>query len=378
MEKGLVQGERSRMKMATWGISVYLGTPETAARLPGYLERVGRLGGTEVFTSLHIPEVPFEQALAQLTDLTGTARVHGLQVVADVAPGTLQKLGVTPEQMEPLERLGLAGVRLDYGFGPEQIARFAQNRLGLRIQLNASTMDPAFLRATMAAGADPALLEVCHNFYPRPETGISLAHFLRTSELCRSYGLRVAAFVPGSVERRGPLHLGLPTLESHRNRPAAEAANELFATGLVDSVLFGDPWATEAELRAVSEVAQEGAIRLRVRLLPGISELERQILLGGVHANRPDLSEWVIRSTASRAYAAQGAPVEPGQTLPRPRGAVTIDNQRYRRYMGELQIARQDLPRDERVNVVAQVLAEDLGLLDWIGSGTRFRFVPVE
>lgn len=383
--------------MARFGVSVFLGGAEVPARLPGYLESVAKRGGTEIFTSLHIPEVPFEAAVGQLAELTGLARQRGLAVVADIAPGALSKLGATPTDLSALGALGLAGVRLDYGFGPEAIAQFARNALGLRVQLNASTVDPDFLAQTMAAGADPALLEVCHNYYPRPETGISWAHFTQTSALCRQYGLRVAAFVMGAEERRGPLFLGLPTLEAHRNRPADEAAGELFATGLIDAVLLGDPWATVAELDALAAAAasapavEAGAavdltalqhdggkepIRIRIVIEPGLTELEERILLA-VHANRPDLSDLVIRSTASRGYAAQGAGVLPRPTATRHRGAITIDNTSYLRYQGELQIARQNLPLDSRVNLVATVFNEDLHLLDRIGIETRFQFVPV-
>jgi N-acetylmuramic acid 6-phosphate etherase len=389
--------------MAKFGVSVFLGGAEVPVRLPGYLKAVAERGGTEIFTSLHIPEVPFEAAVGQLADLTAAARAHGMAVVADIAPGALAKLGATPSDLSAVARLGLAGVRLDYGFGPEAIAQFAQNKLGLRIQLNASTIEPTFLAQTMAAGADPALLEVCHNYYPRPETGISWAHFTETSRLCLGYGLRVAAFVPGSGERRGPLHLGLPTVEVHRNRPGGEAAAELFATGLVDAVLMGDPWATETELEALAAgaagvtapraggvalgdiragTADGGAIlptqpiQLRVQIAHGISDLEEQILRMD-QSNRPDLSDLVIRSTASRAYAARGAGVLPRPTGPRPRGTVTIDNTGYLRYQGELQITRQDLPLDTRVNLVASVIPEDLHLLDQIGIETRFKLVPV-
>lgn len=393
--------------MARFGVSVFLGGAELPTRLNGYLQAVAQRGGTEIFTSLHIPEVPFEAAVGQLADLTSAARAHGMAVVADIAPGALTKLGASPDQLSILAELGLAGVRLDYGFGAAAIAQFARNSLGLRVQLNASTIDPAFLAETMAAGADPALLEVCHNYYPRPETALSWAHFTQTSTLCRGYGLRVAAFVPGSGERRGPLHLGLPTLEVHRDRPAGEAAAELFATGLIDAVLLGDPWATEAELDGVAAAMKavpvgqgapgnplgvatdweggqaEGAaaptlepVRLRIQIAPGLTQLEERILLSE-QANRPDLSDLVIRSTSSRGYAAQGAGVEPRPTGPRPRGTVTIDNTAYLRYQGELQITRQDLPQDSRVNVVANVIEEDLHLLDRIGIETRFQFAPV-
>ncbi|MGE5675676.1 MAG: MupG family TIM beta-alpha barrel fold protein, partial [Mycobacterium leprae] len=70
--------------MANWGVSVFLGTPDVADRLSGYLADVAHHGGTQIFTSLHIPEVPLADAVAQLADLTRQAAAHGLQVVADI------------------------------------------------------------------------------------------------------------------------------------------------------------------------------------------------------------------------------------------------------------------------------------------------------
>jgi hypothetical protein len=364
--------------MAQWGVSVFLGGADVAARLDGYLDAVAAAGGRDVFTSLHIPEVPLAGALAQLGSLTAAARSRGLAVVADIAPGALASIGASPEDVSALAAMGLAGIRLDYGFSPEQVARFASNQHGLRVVLNTSTVDPAYLQAVMAAGADPALLESCHNYYPRPETGLSLESFRRSSGYFKAYGLRVAAFLPGTGARRGPLFEGLPTLERHRRMEAGQAAAELVATGLVDSILFGDPWATQPELDRVAAVAAAGGAVLRVRMMPGISPLERRIALDVLQQNRPDAAELVLRSTASRAYAAAGPAIEPFHTVDRPVGSVTVDNKGYLRYSGELQVVLADLPADSRVNVIAHVIEEDLQLLRLVGPGQAFKLIPVE
>lgn len=363
--------------MANWGVSVYLGTPDVAAKLPGYLDAVAAHGGAEVFTSLHIPEVPLEAAVGQLSMLTGAARARGLAVVADIAPRALASMGARPDDLSPLVALGLAGVRLDYGFAPAEIAAFARNPQGVRVVLNTSTVDPAFLREVMAHGADPALLESCHNYYPRPETGLSFDSFVRSSRFFKEFGLRVAAFVPGSGVKRGPVHAGLPTIERHRTTEAGRAAAELMATGLVDTVLFGDPWATPAELERLGAVVKAEGVLLRVRLTPGLDDFQRSIVVGPVQENRPDAAEYVLRSTASRAYAAKGPAIAPFNPAARPVGAVTVDNQGYLRYSGELQVALVDLPADERVNVVAQVIEEDLPLLKLVGPGQKFVLQPI-
>ena len=59
--------------------------------------------------------------------------------------------------------------------------------------------------------------------------------------------------------------------------------------------------------------------------------------------------------------------------MPRRAGAVTIDNQDYLRYMGEMQVVRSPLPADSRVNVVAHIIPEEVFLLDYIRPGDAFR-----
>jgi len=383
--------------MPDWGVSVYPGTPDVPERLPGYLDAVSARGGREVFTSLHIPEVPLAGSVAQLEHLTAEAGRRGMAVVADIAPGALAELGARPGDLAVLQRMGLAGLRLDYGFEPEEIAAFTRNPEGLRIVLNASTADPAFLARVMAAGADPARLEACHNYYPRPETGLSRESLLRSSAYFKAHGLRVAAFIAGIGGRRGPIGAGLPTLEEHRNAEAGRAAGELLGTGVVDTVLFGDPWATEAELDRVAEAVAAGRLataggrrkeeggartdaggwRLRVRLVPGLDPIQRSLVLDRPHRNRPDAAALVIRCALSRSYAAQGPAVIPFNTAARPAGAVTIDNEGYGRYSGELQVALADLLADPRVNVVGHVVPEDLPLLRLIGPDAPFRFSEV-
>ena len=67
--------------------------------------------------------------------------------------------------------------------------------------------------------------------------------------------------------------------------------------------------------------------------------------------------------------------IVPENTHPRSRGSLTIDNCKYVRYIGEVQLVKQDLPADPKVNVLGNVSAGYLGLLEYIGSGQKFRLV---
>jgi hypothetical protein len=95
-----------------------------------------------------------------------------------------------------------------------------------------------------------------------------------------------------------------------------------------------------------------------------------------VHHDRPDSSEYVIRSQESRRYASQGKSFPPKPCPEREKGSVSVGNQNYLRYSGEMEIARTDLPPEKRVNIVGQVCPEDVPYLPYITDGMGFRLLP--
>ncbi|WP_438360499.1 DUF871 domain-containing protein [Lactiplantibacillus plantarum] len=88
--------------------------------------------------------------------------------------------------------------------------------------------------------------------------------------------------------------------------------------------------------------------------------------------NRPDVARDVIRLVEGRQKIKTMPPM---QTRKRPVGTITVDNSRYGRYMGELEILKQSLSADPRVNVVGQVVTTDLSLLALIGSNQAVQFI---
>ena len=77
----------------------------------------------------------------------------------------------------------------------------------------------------------------------------------------------------------------------------------------------------------------------------------------------------------SREYGLIGTrPVTPQNTVERPIGSITIDNEKYGRYKGEIQITKRNLKADEKVNVIGQVIKEeDRPLLQYINGGMKFQ-----
>jgi hypothetical protein len=155
--------------------------------------------------------------------------------------------------------------------------------------------------------------------------------------------------------------------------PAHIGAQHLLTCLGTDGVIVGDIQASEHELHLMSE-ALNGQITLSVNVCSEVTSEERALIFGRPHTNRLDPGCFCLRSVESRQYATGGREIKPGVLRERKRGCITIDNSKYGRYSGELQVVLADLPPDERVNVVGYIPEGEHFLLDYIGPGTRFCF----
>lgn len=319
--------------------------------------------GEVIFLSLHISEEFGPGYCERAEEICRMLTGAGYQILADVSVKTMAQFG--ERDLATLAgRLGLWGLRIDYGLSEGEMAALARR---LPIALNASTVD---LDAARRISGEGGRVMAMHNFYPRPETGLDAEYLRESTRALQAAGLEVLAFVPGDGEKRGPVHEGLPTLEEHRNAlPSAAGADLLFRFGL-DGVFVGDPGLSGKEWERMLRLCREGVVALPMELEP-----EYTGLYGKIFTSRVDSPEWLVRVRESREYSCVGDQVEPKGAQPRRRGCLTIDNALYGRYSGELQLVRRDLPTDERVNVIGRVPENALLLLDSIPRGEKFTFV---
>lgn len=350
------------------GISLYPGLDNTLTENLQLLEQAARCGIRRVFTSLHIPETDVAVLKKELATLLEAARKHGMEIISDVSPRTLSMLDMPKFDMSTFRQLGITTLRLDYGYEAAQIAEFSHNELGIRLQLNASTITEKILSELQAAGVDFSHLDALHNFYPRRGTGLSEVAFCRKNELLKQYGIKVGAFVPSQGKQRGPLFEGLPTLEAHRLWHTDRAARHLAALG-VDSVFLSDSLPLLEELATVGKLRGDEVV-VEAQLLTG--DKIQQELLNHTFTAREDEARDAIRAQESRGLL-QGT-VESERNKERRRGAITIDNKDYLRYMGELEIIKKSQPADKRVNVVGRVSECELFMLKYITPGRKFSF----
>ncbi|HEX6594263.1 MAG TPA: MupG family TIM beta-alpha barrel fold protein [Bacillota bacterium] len=350
------------------GISIYLGE-KSVIKQKSYIEKMARIGCSLLFTSLHIPEEDSTVYCRQLKRLGQLAMQFDMSLIVDVSSTFTDLFENVSEMADQLMGWGVTGVRIDYGIDVDVIVKLSHQ---MNIALNASTLTEASLKQLKEEGLNIDATEAWHNFYPRPETGLSWHNFRSKNQWLHTEGLPVAAFIPGDGQLRGPLFEKLPTVENHRHLSTFAALMEMQSMGCVNYVLIGDISINHFSFRQLKSYMNE-EILLRAVPCEGVrSEWMKQV--ARVHTNRADCAQDCLRSIQSRKDAMNHKnTIPPDNCVERPLGTITVDNEHYLRYQGEVQITLTDLSQDHRVNVLGRVIPEDRPLLRWIKGNQNFR-----
>ena len=136
---------------------------------------------------------------------------------------------------------------------------------------------------------------------------------------------------------------------------------------LCDGVCIGDAYASKNDLEKLANVSGE-YFEIPIKVFDGISKEELEIL-NKIHRMRLDSGPYMKRVPSSR-----GIDIVPFNTISIIPYMITIDNNDYLRYRGELGIALKDMENVGKVNVVASVLNEAHTLVDLIDAPAQFRF----
>lgn len=347
--------------MIQTGISLYLGSG--MKKNLEVIQKAYKAHATYAFTSLHIPEEQVQDYQKEVKELLEACKQHNLHLFVDVGPRTLDKLGYV--SFDELAQSGITHIRLDYGFSYEEIVRLSKQ---FHIVFNASTFMEEDIEALQQLHADFTRFLACHNFYPKPLTALSLQKVANMNQRMKQLGMKTMAFVAGDKDLRGPLHAGLPTVEEHRYGDIVLHMLELNKVAQSDICLIGDIDVTDDTWKKMEEL-QEGYVSLHAQIDEAYCFVKDMI-----HHDRPDSSDYVIRSQESRGYATQGAIISKEASKPRPVGAISIGNEEYLRYSGELEIARKDLDIEPKVNIIGYIDEKDLCYLPYIIDGMGFKF----
>lgn len=321
-----------------------------------YIQSMQQHHFNEIFTSLHIPEDDQTAYADRLRKFLNYTAGLDLDVFIDIDQKSLDNL---PTDLPTFK------LRLDDGFSNQMIAQMSQEN---PLALNASTLNEQDIAELKDYQANFDNIEAWHNFYPRPETGLDSKWFKEKNQWFKQFGITTQAFIPGDETLRGPIYAGLPTLESQRHQNLLASAIQL-QNDQVDKIFIGDPRLSLAMQERFADYFDKGILDLTIKASPNFPEY----LLNKVLHNRPDPAADVVRIVESRGMNALNQDVvSPTQSIPRNAGSITIDNQNYGRYMGEVQLIRTDLPLDRKVNVLGHLDQASIQLLPFIGANSAF------
>lgn len=351
-------------------------------------------GYSIVFTSMQLADLGFENTTLEIDAryefLFNYCYERGMQIHADINDRMLQYLGASPANLKPIYDLHIPVLRVDGGFSDEEIAQMTKNPFEIIIEENASMLSNPKKRVhTIIQYGDITHYYACHNFFPLNETGLSFEKALELTKIFKDQGIRVGIFI-GSLYSSKDLNSvgrGVVTIERHRYLPSHIQAMELFVQDEYDYVIFGDSHPSKKEIVRVSEVWKNNSlekiqskyntksiegdiqnlycIELPVWLNKDIDESLKKELLSMVFLARADQPQKLIRCEQSRYMGY----IEVNNTIKRNKFSITMNNCLSNRYMGELQIALEDLAPVEYVNVIGQVKPYAKHLLEKIKGG---------
>ena len=323
------------------GVSIFSGLKEYNLESSlEYLKCAYEHGAEMMFTSAHINEA--DKSIDDLNIIIEKAYEYGIKVVIDVSKNAYENLNLSDK---------VFCYRLDYGFSDEEIVELSKSGKHY-IELNASTLSKEKLEKYLSMGLNIERTRASFNYYPKLYTAHSIGDATKKVEMFKKYGIGVSAFLPSFYGKRPPMYEGLPSIEMHRNQELAISIEELKAIG-VSEIYFGDAYASVDEIKLL-ESHNKDEIVLDVEL----NVLDENIIsyLTSTMRLRPDYNDYLLRfgktkQTNIEIIKYQGK---------RKKFDLTIDNILFKRYSGEINLVIDELPYEERVNVIGSVKCSDL------------------
>lgn len=360
------------------GISIY---PEKGSKdeIKQYIKLASTYGYKRIFSCLLSFEGSKEELIDTFKWFIDYSNELEYEVYLDIAPNVLERLNIPAGDLSLFAQLGVAGVRLDMGYGGMMESIMSFNPYDLNIEVNMS-MDTHMIDTIMDCKPRNGKVIGCHNFYPQKHSGLTVEHFVKSSENFKRYNLRTAAFVSSQVAKIGPWPItdGLCTIEEHRNQEIRVQAKHLCALNLIDDIIIANMFASEEELKLLANL-ERGLITLDINVCQKINSIEDDILFKSQHFNRGDINAFAIRSIMARLMYSKVDNPPRVNNRPFKRGDIVIGNTSFGQYKNELQVILQDESNiDNKRNLVATIKSDELYLLDYITAWQHFNFKEIE
>ena len=342
-----------------------------------YIRLAKQYGFEEIFTSVHLPELTLSDQFDSLKIISEACEKYEMSLIVDIGGESINYL------LDSKETYNISFIRLDCDFEMNQVTRLYEQLDIDGFIINASMYSERKVDELIEDFKkidEDIEIRACHNFYVRKETGLSGTFAYRQSSYFNKHNIPVYYFVPSYSNPRCPLYEGLCTIEKHRYRPLREIITDLYINYDVRYFMFGDMWLSEDELKEIQNtfnILSEPLSKtiIEVSFYDSASEEEKQAVLKE-HVFRYDSPDTCLRSESSRKMAQAGKTIKKNNTTTRKAGSITIDNELYKRYSGEVQVILKDMDKDERVNVVGYIdNSDDLIKLSRYKEGIVYKFV---
>ncbi|CAJ1179401.1 hypothetical protein FD33_GL001048 [Companilactobacillus paralimentarius DSM 13238 = JCM 10415] len=359
------------MTMRKLGLSIY---PDHSKYEDNkkYLELGHKYGFSRIFMSMLEVQGSIEETKAKYQKIVDVGNKLGYQTIIDVSPRIFKQLNISYSDLKFFSDLHVSGIRLDQGFDGATEALLSYNKYGLIIELNMSN-NVDYLNNIMSYQANTPYIYGCHNFYPQVGTALPYDFFMECSKRFKKFNIHTAAFVASQVGNMGPWNVndGLPTLEIDRRLPIEVQTKHLFATNMIDDVIIGNAYASEAELAAMANLNRY-QVEFHIDFVKDINDIEKKVALVPQHFRRGDVNNLVIRSTMPRVTYKDIPNAPHDNTQEFKRGDVLVGNDNFGIYKNELQIVLEP-HKEERKNKIGSISKDELILLDFIKPWSKFK-----
>ena len=338
-----------------------------------YIELASKYNFTEVFTTIHLPELPLEKQIKSLLVISKLTKQYQMDLIVDVGGLYLKKFLDSQELFEQIKEAKIDFVRLDYGYNQSDVIKLNKELNPKGFMINASMYSEKEVdeKVEFFRSLDNVEIRACHNFYPREESGLNKKFALKQDAMFKKYNIPVYYFIPSLKKSRGPVFKGLPTIEKHRYNDVILTTLELLYIYKTDSFMFSDQFYDEESFKQFNDVINHKPLEIKVDLL---NDKYDDIVLQ-THEFRYDSNKEFLRSRSSRQMSQYASVVAVDNNVKRLKGSITIDNKLYGRYSGELQVVLKDNKKDKRVNVVGKVDKKDLEKFLYYNYGYTYKFV---
>lgn len=330
-----------------------------------YIEKMAKSSFTGVFLTMKYFEESKEVLYDRIKTIVDICKPLGLEIMLEIRKEVMNELGLSMDAAT-IRSFGTDGVKLTGEFDAPFISALSKE---MRVGVSAGHVQCLDIKGLYDGGANFDQIEAWYTFYRRPETGLSKSFMESNNQTIRHLGFKIFAFICGDDDEFRVKTTSSPTLEVHRGRHPLYAAIDLVEDMGIDGIYIGDAMITERTMVQFKQYQDQNLLVLYADVL----DEEYFEYVKGIYQNRIDEAENVISSEDRTLFTKEK--ILPRYLISRPRGAVTLDNMRYKNHTGEFQINKVDMPVSDKVNVVAQIREKDIDILDKCRSGTRFQIV---